>query len=217
MCGCKLGVVAGGGAHLMHATTCLVPAHRGMRLFMCVYCVSLCPGSWADSLAGGVCCKGAQRKLPRVRPVDHLMSFDFSSDCLRVMVHSLVYLHGAYPLLFSRIFKFSIVCTTLLYIVFGVCGYLVSSLSALSQPLQCALSFISLSYSPLSPSFFFPFFLLSLSFLPSFSPFSLLSHTPPLPPPSSSLHSLSAQTQIVSSPSTYQVVSMFPGPPRLML
>lgn len=86
ICGCKLGVVAGGGAHLVHATTCLVPAHRGMRLFMCVYCVSLCPGSWADSLAGGICCKGAQRKLPRVRPVDHVMSCDFSSDCLGVKI-----------------------------------------------------------------------------------------------------------------------------------
>lgn len=41
VCGCKLGVVAGGGAHLLHATTCLVPAHREMRLFVCVLCLTL--------------------------------------------------------------------------------------------------------------------------------------------------------------------------------
>lgn len=42
VCGCKLGVVAGGGAHLLHAEACLaVPAHREMRLFMCVLCLTL--------------------------------------------------------------------------------------------------------------------------------------------------------------------------------
>ena len=127
----------------------------------------------------------------------------------------------------SRIFKLSIVCTTLLYIVFGVCGYLVRSLSSLSQSLlsflQCGFSFsplmvlVTLSLTPpslsLSPSL--PF----LSHSPPSPSLYLLSHTSSLlflflP---FSLHSLSAQTQIVSSPSTYQVVSMFPGLPLILV
>ena len=51
-----------------------------MCILKLVVCVSLCPGSWTDSLAGGICFKGAQRKLPRVRPSDHVMSCDISCD-----------------------------------------------------------------------------------------------------------------------------------------